>query len=166
MKALVIISFAILGAFIGIGIALWKILPSYSAYSTKWGEKVPLRNLNLWSIVTMAAALLLIPPMVEKGADNALQCLGFFAPIYLGVVALTPGWESNRKEHIIHSVAAGICAAGAFAWMVFVCHLWFVPVICLAAAIAGAVATKTVTSSYTFWLEMVMFSAAYVCVMI
>lgn len=166
MYGLTILSLLVLGGFIAWSIALWGIPESYSALAAKWTERCPINHFHVWSLVTIAAALFIVPPMIDVATGDPLQCLGFFAPLYLVAVGCTPTWESSRREHVIHSVAAGICAACALAWMLFVLGLVVVVVICAAGATIAAVNTRTLGRCVTFWLEVVMFVSVYVSLLI
>ena len=156
-----IASLVIFASFVVLGVVKFTLLGSYSAYAAKWTQAVPIHNMHLWSIVTIIAALLLMPAMIERGEGNLLQCLGFFAPLYLVVVGFTPEWETNKKQRIIHIIGTALCATAAFAWLLFIRHLWWVCLIALAVMCAAAYFTKSWKTSYIFWLEMVMFSSAY-----
>ena len=68
-----ILSAVILFSFISIGVIKFGLQNSYSGYSIKWGNAVPLNNMNLWSIVTIVAAFLLCPVMLELAAGSLLQ---------------------------------------------------------------------------------------------
>lgn len=135
---------------------------SYSSYAALWEEAVPMNsNMHLWSIITAVVAAMLVPAMIESGEGSALQCLGFFTPLYLIVVAFTPEYATVRKQKIIHYVGAISCAVLATAWIIFVRHLIWVPLSLLALAIFAAVTTKTMKKDYIFWGEMVMFASSY-----
>ena len=74
-----LISTLALFSFIGAGIIRFGLLRSYSSYSSKWGEAVPMNNMNLWSIVTFVAAFMLCPALLELGTASLWQFLGFLA---------------------------------------------------------------------------------------
>jgi hypothetical protein len=160
MLILTIISFLLLAGFIVLSCALFYGIPgSYSAFSAEWRTMCP--KLNVWSVVTALAAFGMVPPMIGAGEGFSLQCLGFFAPLYLVIVALTPEWDIKPKQHVVHTVGAIICAVLAFAWLLFIRGHWWVAVICLAAGIAAGVLTRTLRASLVFWGEAVMFSSVY-----
>ena len=154
-------SFVLLAGFIALSVWRFSWRKSYSAYAAKWIEFVPMHNVNVWSMVTFIAAFLMLPAMVERGEGNLLQCLGFFTPLYLIVVALTPRYETVHKQYVIHLIGTILCAATATAWLFFVRHLWWVGLISLAVMAAAAYFTKTWKKSYVFWLEMALFAASY-----
>lgn len=161
MNILTIISAVLLLGFIIYGVEVFGLLPSYSAYASKWTDRVHLGGLHLWSIVTIVSALLMVPPMIEAGEENALQFLGFFAPLYLIAVGLTPEWESRPKQHRVHTICAIVCALCAIVWVVVVCHLWYI-LVALAVLVVEIAVCMGRKDAYVFWGEMVMFISAYV----
>lgn len=161
-----LLSLVIFAVFIIIGIRKFGLLGSYSAYSSKWTEAVPLHNVNIWSIVTVIVAMLLAPALIEQGEGNPWQCLGFFAPIYLIVVAMTPRWETDKKQKCVHVIGAALCALIALLWLALVRHQLWLPVVTALAAWCAGYATVTAKKSLVFWAEMAAFSAVYVSLLI
>ena len=161
MIATTIISLVIFAGFILLGVWKFGLLDSYSAYSSKWNEAVPIKNMNLWSIVTIIVAGLLCPVIIETGIGNPWQFLGFLTPVYLITVACTPNWETNKKEHIIHSTLAILCAIAAILWIVLVRKQFYIALTYTLICIALGLFTKTFKRAYTFWGEIAMFSSVY-----
>ena len=164
MLILTIISLLLLAVFIGLSCILYRgIPPSYSAFSACWNEPFPL---NTWSVMTALIAGFMVPPMIVAGEGNPVQFLGFFAPLYLIVVSLTPNWDIDKRQHRIHTAGAIACAVLAFAWLLLIRHHWWVVVICLAAGGVAGWRTRTLPGSLVFWGEMVMFASVYVSLII
>lgn len=161
-----LMSLALFAGSILLGVRKFGLLPSYSAYSSKWTEAVPMHNSNVWSIVTVIVALLLAPALIEQGEGNPWQALGFFAPIYLIIVAFTPRWETNKKQKRVHVIGAALCALIAFLWAALVCHSPETVLLSLMAAWIAGIVTKSIERSLVFWAEMAMFSAVYVSLLI
>ena len=161
-----IASLVIFAGFVAYSVFSFGWPSSYSSFAKKWIERLPMHNVNLWSIVTAVVAFLLFPAMIERGEGNLLQCLGFFAPLYLLVVAFTPKWETEHKQYVIHCVGTALCAAAALAWLIVIRHLWWVLLIALGVMAAAAFLTKTFKASWFFWLEMAFFGAAYAATII
>lgn len=161
MTALTLLSALVLFGFIALCVNKHGLQPSYSAYAKYWWAR-NVQNLNGWQVATTLAAFLLVPPMIEKGVGNPYQFLGFFTPIYLIAVAFTPRWEESKKEHTIHTVAAGICALYAFLWLCIIMKIWYIVLFALAIVAILGYATKSLKSSLTLWLEMVMFLSTYI----
>lgn len=157
-----LMSLVLLGGFIGLSIWKFGLQPSYSSYARKWSEAVPIHNANLWSIVTVVAALLLVPSLIEQSNSSPVQFLGFFAPIYLICVALTPEWETNHKQMVLHCLFTICCAVVFTAYCCFAFHLWWVVLIALAVFAGVGFLTKTIKTDYILWAELAMFSTAYV----
>ena len=172
-----IASIALLCAFLAISIKFFGLLPSYSAYNLEWDKKVPMHNVHLWSIVTVIIALLFMPALIELGQGNPWQFLGFFAPLYLFIVAIFPITEEKpdmneyekkewKRKRIIHVTGAIGCAVAIVLWVILVCRLWWVCLIALAVVIGLGLATKTLKTSYVFWGEMALFISGYTSILI
>ena len=165
MIILTILSLLLLGGFTALSCALFFGVPaSYSAFSAEWRTMYP--KTPVWSYVTALAAFLMVPPMIEAGDGSALQFLGFFAPLYLIVVALTPEWDINKRQHIIHTAGAIVCAVLALAWLFVIRGHWWVAAGCYVLALGAALWTKTLRPSLVFWGEVVMFLSVYVSLFI
>lgn len=168
MLPLIILALVVFVGFIIYGCRLYGCIPdSYSTLGTYMGEIFPGAAINPWSIVTFAVAFLMVPPMVEAGEGSMLQCLGFFAPLYLIVVSLTPEWATDKKQRRVHVIGTLLCATAALAWLLLVRHLgWLVVIICLAVCAVAGWKTKTLSRCKVFWAEMVMFASVYLSLII
>lgn len=161
-----LLSLAIFAGFTALSVRKFGWQKLYSSYSSLWPEAVPIHNANLWSIVTVISALLLVPAMVERGEGNALQFIGFFAPMYLAVCGLTPTWETEYEARFIHLLGVAICTLATLFWIFYVCRLWWVLLIAVVLAGVAAYFTKTWKKSWVFWAEMAGFAAVYVSIFI
>jgi len=161
MMSLTIISTILFFGFIILGVVKFGILTSYSAYSSKWGDAIPIKDMNLWSIVTIISALLLTPPLIESGANDSWQFLGFLTPIYLIVVALTPNWETNNKEHIVHTTFALLCIITSLLWLFLVKQYYIQLILIMFSIMIAGTVTGTLKRCFVFWLEMLMFLSNY-----
>ena len=167
-----ILALVIFVGFVAISVRKFGWLRSYSAYAAKWTEAVPInRHTHLWSIVTVIVALLLACGMLEQGEGHPLQFLGFFAPVYLAIVAFTPEYQEQpgdddkmrakrKRQRIIHYIGTILCAAASVAW------LWFAGpqgtiFFSLVAALLLGILTRSINSSLIFWAEMAMFGAVF-----
>jgi hypothetical protein len=162
-----IMSLTIFMGFVAVSICRFGILDSYSAYAAKWTEAAPINSqTHLWSIVTVAAALFLAPAMIERGVGNPWQLLGFFAPLYLWLVAFTPDWETNKKQHIIHSTGAAICAIASILWACIICERFGTVLGCTLLMWVAGIISKTIERALVFWEEMGLFLSVYVILLI
>lgn len=155
-------SMIVLFGFTALSVVKFGWQKSYSTYAHLWHEKVPLAsNTHLWSIVTIAAAFLVAPAILQAGDESPWQFLGFFVPCYLMVVGCTPRYLTDKKQRIIHTTGAILCAVAAFAWMILVLRLWYIPLITIALAWLCLYFVNH-NDNPIFWGEMAMFSATYV----
>lgn len=162
-----IMALVLLGGFIGLSIWRFGLQKSYSAYARKWKEFIPMHNANVWSIVTVIVSILMTPALIEHASGSPIQFLGFLAPMYLIAVAMTPDYQTNQKQMLIHCLMTICCAVGFIAYVCFGLRLWFVPLICLAAFyFLIGLPTRSIKTSYILWDECAMFSAAFVVVFI
>jgi len=163
-----LISIAIFGIWLFLCIKKFNLAQSYSAYSPMWDKVVPIDNMHLWSIVTFFIAAFFMVGMIDRGQFSNWQFLGFFAPMYLVVVALFPltdlppdaneyDIKRHKRQEIIHVVGAALCALCTVLWLFFVVKNYWIPPTALFLVACGAYFTKTVTTSTVFWLEMALF---------
>lgn len=162
-----ILALVIFVGFVAISVRKFGWLRSYSAYAAKWTEAVPInRHTHLWSIVTVIVALLLACGMLEQGEGHPLQFLGFFAPVYLAIVAFTPeyqdqpGDDDKKRQRIIHYIGTILCAAASVAWVWFAGPQGTIFFSLIAALLLG-ILTRSINNSLIFWAEMAMFGAVF-----
>lgn len=164
MFELVLFTMVVLYGFIAISISEFGLLRSYSAYASKWAEKRPNRNMEVWSFFTVIVAFLMFPAMLNAGDGNPAQFLGMFVPMYLVAVGLTPHYETDEKQRRIHTFCAILCAALAAIWIVFISGHLNVILWSLAAAFLAMMLTKSYRS-IILWLEIVMFASAQISIL-
>lgn len=156
-----ILALVIFVGFVAISVRKFGWQKSYSAYAAKWTEAVPINDhTHLWSIVTFIVALLMACGMLEQGEGHPLQFLGFFAPVYLAIVAFTPEYETNRQQRIVHVAGALLCAAASVAWLWFAGPQGTIFFSLIAAWLLG-ILTRSINSSLIFLAEMAMFAAVF-----
>lgn len=163
---LTFISCLILFCFICLGIGKFGLLESYSAYAAEWDKTVPIKNLSLWSIITFIVGFLLMPVLLQYSEGHTLQFLGFFAPLYLIGVSLTPKWASDKNEYKYHVAFALLCALCSFLFIVFVLGKYGCIIGSIIIVLIASLSSKTLKSSLTFWLEMIMFLSMYLALII
>lgn len=158
-------SLGLLGGFIGASVWRFGLQKSYSAYSDKWTALVPINDhTHLWSIVTIVVAILMVPALLERAADNPWQCLGFLAPLWFIGMALTPEYQHKHKQMVAHVVMSVAFIAGTLAYIIFGLKLWFALALSAAAFALVAFATGTERTSTLFWFQCALFSAIYIVI--
>ena len=166
MLTLSIISAAILWGFIALSVGKFGIPSSFSETYYLWQEpsegysgSLRVEGSGLFCIISGIAGGLLVPVMIERGAGDIAQCLGFFCPAFLIMVAALPDFRGGQK--VAHSLAAVISALGAISWELLICRVWW-PLAASAALVAVlSILTKTTRKSAVFWAEMAAFASVY-----
>jgi len=154
---LTLASLIIFAVFNALGIRKFGMKTCLSEYGKLWGDAVPIKNMNLWSIVLGISAALLFPPILQATEGNPWQFVGFLAPLYLFLVIFTPDYRESKKSNILHQIGAYTSAVGMLIWMIFIMHMW-VPVVALTIGfILIGFAAKNLKESLMYYLELSMF---------
>lgn len=148
-----------------LGIRKFGFKSCFSDYGELWGNAVPIKNMNLWSIVLGVAAALLIPTILQSTEGNPWQFIGFLAPLYLFLVVFTPNYKKNKKANLFHQIGAYTCAVGMLVWMLALMHMWIPVVVCFALFFGIGFAAKNLKESITYYLELPLFFSTYWCLL-
>lgn len=157
MYVLTSISALLFFGFVILGVVRYGLLSCYSEYASEWQKFYP--KLNIWSMVTAITALLMVPVLIESGAGNPWQFLGFLAPVSLIAVAASPEYAKDKFQWWIHQIGAWSAVAFIVLYSIKIPNLWWI-VLILAAVAAGLGIWKKGT--WMFWGEMAMYLATYV----
>lgn len=106
----------------------------------------------------------LMPCWIEISEGSNFQFLSFLSAASLMFVGAAPAFKSSSLENAVHQVAAYLCASFAILWICLVTPYWYIVLIVLAIVAALAIVTKTVKSSYIYWLEMVAFGSTFISI--
>lgn len=137
----------------------------FSSYGKLWGEAVPIKNMNLWSIVLASVAFLLIPPILQSTDGNPYQFIGFLSPVYLFLVVFTPDYRKTKKIQIIHYIGAYACSIGMVIWMVGIMHMWLPLVIFTAAFSVIGYCARDLLYSSMYYGELTLFMSTFWCLL-
>ena len=105
--------------------------------------------------------ILLIPCWLTLSEGSNFQFLSFLVPAALMFVGFTPVFNDTDMYKTIHNIAAYSCAAFAMLWIILVTPFWYIILIVLGIISVIAILTKTVKSSYIYWLEMIAFGGTF-----
>lgn len=106
----------------------------------------------------------LMPCWIEMSEGSPFQFLSFLSAGALLFVAFAPAFKESDLENTVHQVSAYCCAAFAMLWIILVTPYWYVILIVLSVIATLAIVTKTVKSSYIYWLEMVAFISTFIAI--
>ena len=115
----------------------------------------------LFPIMMISTAGLLLPAWLEISEGHNLQFMAFFAAAGLMFTGAAPAFKSSDLENGVHLGSAIFAAVFALLWVAFVANLWYFIVVWFVVIALVAVLTKTVKSSFIYWLETVAFMATF-----
>lgn len=142
--------------FIAISVYRWGIPHSYSMLAYKW-------NKTTWTIITIVTAFLITPVLIELGTLSAFQFLGFLTPVWLILVATTPNFLTDKTQNILHNTFTGLCVVSNLLWLTLVTNYVWIGLLVMALIAIIALLTKSIKSSYIFWIEMIIFLTTFIC---
>ena len=119
-----------------------------------------------WLFPSMMTLLtiFLMPCWLEISEGSPFQFTAFLSAAGVLFVGAAPAFKSSSLENMVHQVSAYICAAAAIAWICLVTPYWWIILIVLAVIALLAYITKTIKSSYIYWLEMVAFISTFISI--
>lgn len=117
-------------------------------------------------IMMISTAFLLLPAWLEISALGSLQFLAFLAAAGIMFVGAAPAFKSSDLENTVHMTSAIVAAIFALLWVVLVSKLWWVILIWLAILGLIMLVTKTVKSSYIYWLETIAFMSTFTSILV
>lgn len=119
----------------------------------------------LFPIMMISMAGLLLPTWLEISALSNLQFTTFLTAAGLIFTGSAPAFKGNDLEKRVHTVSALVAAAFALLWVIFVSKLWFTILIWFVVILLIAFVTKTIKSSYIYWLETVAFMSTFTSIL-
>lgn len=158
-----IISFLIFISYIVAAIVVFKTVPkslseTYYMYQNK---KKGLEWLFPSLILIMVATLM--PSWIELSEGSNWQFLSFLCPASLLFVGAAPAFRSCDIESKVHTYSATLAAIFGLLWIIlFIPYGMWIILGSVLVILALSLSTKTLKSSFTFWLEMVAFLSVYI----
>ena len=161
----VIIAFLLYLVYNGVVLRLFGIPKSLSMTFYLFQEKKKWTRI-FFPIMMISIAFLLLPAWLEISALSSLQFLAFLAAAGILFVGAAPAFKSSNLENTVHMTSAIVAAIFAILWVVLVSKLWWV--ILVWSAITGLImlVTKTVKSSYIYWLETIAFMSTFTSILV
>ena len=147
----------ILFGFVILGCLQYGLQSCYSAYAAKWHEFYP--KLNIWSVVTLISAFLMVPVLLEVSTGSNWQFLGFLAPVSLFLVAMSPEYAKDTFQWWMHQVGAWGAVLFVLLYIILVAHWLFWIIIPLALVALGFSFVRKGT--WMFWFEMATYLSTY-----
>ena len=158
------IAFAIYLIYNGAALRLFGVPESLSNTFYLYNDKKKHLGI-LFPIMMVSVASLLLPAWLEISALSSLQFTAFLAAAGLIFTGFAPAFKGNDLEKRVHTVSAYTAAIFALLWIIFVNKLWFTILIWFAVILLIAFITKTIKSSYIYWLETVAFMSTFTSIL-
>lgn len=120
-------------------------------------------NKNLMYLFTATLFLMgfsLMPAWLEISEGTTYQFLSFLTCASILFVGATPNFL-DKGVHIIHSVAAYSSAVFGLTWMFTYSPFSWIIIPIAAIVILMSILTKTIKTSFEYWLEMIAFYSIY-----
>lgn len=106
----------------------------------------------------------LLPAWLEISVGSNLQFMSFLAASGILFTGAAPAFESSKLENNVHMTSAIVAAIFALLWVILVANLWYVILVWLVAITVVALLTKSVKTSYIYWLETIAFLSTFTSV--
>lgn len=162
-----IVSFLIFIIYLISTICVFKTVPkslseTYYMYQNK---KKGLEWLFPFLILIMVATLM--PSWIELSEGSNWQFLSFLCPASLLFVGAAPAFRSCDIESKVHTYAATLSAIFGLLWIIlFISYGIWIILGSVLVILVLSLSTKTLKSSFTFWIEMIAFLAVYISLII
>ena len=156
----VLIAFFIYLVYNGVALSLFGVPKSLSMTYYLFEEKKKWSRIFFPIMMTSVVAMLL-PAWLELSEGSPFQFTAFLAAAGILFVGAAPAFKSSSLENSVHMVSAVVAAIFALLWVILVSKMWLLIVIWLAFIAVLAFLSKSVKSSYIYWLETVAFMATF-----
>ena len=155
----IIVATVIYVAYNAISLANFGVMHSLSMTYYLWQEKNG--KGFIFSLMMYAVVALMMPSWITMSEGSDFQFLAFLAPASIAFVATAPAFLSSGLEGKVHEISAYLAAGFSLAWVCLVTPYWWIILVWLAIVAALVFWTKTLKSSYIYWLETVAFGATF-----
>lgn len=159
----VLVAFVVYFAYNAVALRLFGVPESLSMTFYLFKEK---KNwLCIWfpiMMTLMAGALL--PAWLEISEGSNLQFMSFLAASGILFTGAAPAFQSSKMEKSVHMTSAIVAAIFAILWVVLVANLWYVILVWFVAITIIGYMTKSINTSYIYWLETIAFLSTFTAV--
>jgi hypothetical protein len=155
----IIIATTIFVAYNVVSLAFFDIPKSLSMTYYLWKNKC--NRGWLFCLMMYIVVAFMMPAWITMSEGSNFQFLAFLAPAGILFVGSAPAFLSSDLENMVHQVSAYLAAAFSLLWIVLVTPYWWIILVWVGIIIALSFFTKSVKTSYIYWLEMVAFGATF-----
>lgn len=156
----VIIAFFIYLIYNGIALKLFGVPQSLSMTYYLFQNKKYWTRI-FFPIMMIGMAFLLLPAWLEISVGSPFQFLSFLAAAGIMFTGAAPAFLSSSMEKTVHTTGAICAAVFALLWVILVSKLWWTIPLWLVTLGLTMWVTKTIKSSYIYWLETIAFMSTF-----
>ena len=120
----------------------------------------------LFPIMMLMMGFCLVPSWLEISEGSNFQFMVFFAAGGIMFTGSAPAFKSSDLEDKVHTCSAIFAAVFALLWIIFVAHLWYFIIVWAVVITLIAILSKTVKTSYVYWLETVAFMSTFTAIIV
>ena len=155
----IIIAALLYVAYNAVSLAFFGVPHSLSMTYYLWKEKANIGY--VFPIMMYMVVALMMPAWISLSEGSNFQFLAFLAPASIMFVGTAPRFKDSQLENKVHTVSAIHAAVCSLAWVCIVTPYWW-SILCFTGIVALAVTlTKTLKSSYVYWLETIAFASTF-----
>lgn len=119
----------------------------------------------LFPTMMISIAGFLLPAWLEISEYSDFQFTTFLACSGLIFTGICPAFRESKHEDVFHTVSAYFAVVMAFLWVILVAKLWWIIPICVIIVLSIALISKTIKTSYTYWLEFASIFATIISIL-
>lgn len=163
---LTIISLCIFLLYIGISLGVFRKIPASLSDTYYMYKDIKDWLKYLFPVMMFSISGLLLPSWLNATEGSNLQFLSFLTCASIMFVGAAPNFKGVSIENKVHTISAIVAAICAMLWCIFVVGSWGIILGYLLLILTLSLVTRTIKSSYTFWLEMITFLSLYTSLII
>ena len=146
-------------AYNAISLAYFGVPQSLSMTYYLWKEKANIGY--LFPCMMYMVVALMMPAWIGMSEGSNWQFLAFLAPASIAFVGTAPAFLSSDLENKVHSISAILAAICSLAWVCIVTPYWWSIIAFTTIVALPIMLTKTLKSSYVYWLETIAFASTF-----
>ena len=161
---LVLAAFAIYLMYNFAALSIFGVPRSLSKTFYLYQERVPWQRF-LFPIMMISMGFLLAPAWIELSAASPFQFTAFFGIVGIVFTGAAPAFNKTEMENKVHTFSAIFAAVFSLLWIILVAKVWWFIIAWGIMVLLVALFTKTLKTSYVYWLETIAFLSTFTAIM-
>lgn len=161
---LVLAAFAIYLMYNFAALSIFGVPRSLSNTFYLYQERTPWQRF-LFPAMMVSMAFLLMPAWIELSATSPFQFTAFLGAAGIVFTGAAPAFNSSKMENRVHTISAIFAAVFSLLWIILVAKIWWFIVAWAVLVLSVSLLTKTLKTSYVYWLETIAFLSTFTAIM-